>query len=100
MERLITFTPNLSGMMKKEEKAFKLLRENRVVLEDVTKSGMVFKVVGDHGTYTVIVDFITKKITCECRWSQINPDVECSHVIAVKEFIKQNYPDAIRRLIE
>ena len=86
--------------MKKEEKVWRLLRENRVVLEEFAKSGMIFKVVGDHGTYTVIVDFITKKITCECKWSQINPEIPCSHVLAVKEFIRQNYPKSIGGLIE
>ena len=86
--------------VRKEEKAFKLLRENRIVLEEITKSGMVFKVIGDHGVYTVVADFITGKIFCECRWSQVNVEEPCSHVIAVSEFIKQNYPKAIGRLIK
>ncbi len=64
------------------EKAVKLVQSGRV---EALSSG-VFNVIGDHGTYTVAIDF-EGKISCNCQGFLSKG--RCSHAQAVAFLMKR-----------
>jgi uncharacterized Zn finger protein len=62
------------------DKATRLLNEGRV---DPDSSARVFRVTGDHGTYTVVVGSHGSACTCAARG-------QCSHVAAATAFVRSD----------
>lgn len=70
--------------LRKEEKAKGLT----VKLEKEVESGMIFKVSGSTHNHTVIFDKLKNDVSCDCKYSSLFPGKECSHVISVKLWLK------------
>lgn len=74
-------------------KAERLVKEGKVILTDKAKSGLIFSVSGSDSPHTVIYDYISEKISCDCRWDSVgqfqknHQGEECSHVKAVRIWI-------------
>jgi len=77
-------------------KAERLVKEGKVILTDNTKSGLIFSVPGTDSPHTVIFDYISDKISCDCRWDSVgqfqkkHQGEECSHVKAVRLWIDKH----------
>lgn len=69
------------------DKAARLLRENRVSLEDAT----AYEVVGDHATYTVIIHH-DQSYFCSCDAHRAGHT--CSHTIATLKFHRDRIDQA------
>ena len=75
-------------MRKIREKAFKLLRENRVKKELETNLRIHFAVEGETEVHDVIFDKVRKIWSCDCRYFALHQK-ECSHILACKLFIEK-----------
>lgn len=71
-----------------EKKGFWLFKSGRVKLDFETEKRIYFTVKGETETHSVIFDKTTKKFSCDCKWFSLKEN-ECSHIFAVKLFLKQ-----------
>ena len=70
-------------MQKIREKAFKLLRENRVKKELETELRIHFLVKGETEDHDVIFDKVKKSWNCDCTFFSLHRKM-CSHILASK----------------
>ena len=75
-------------MEKIREKAFKLLRENRVKKEFETELRIHFSVKGETDLHSVIFDKTKNDWNCDCSYFALK-EKECSHILACKLFLEK-----------
>jgi len=75
-------------MQKIREKAFKLLRENRVKKELETELRIHFFVKGETEDHDVIFDKVKKSWSCDCKYFSLHQK-ECSHILSCKLFLEK-----------
>ena len=67
------------------EKAERLLREGRVILDHKNGTKWFFTVKGYHDTYSVIIN--EHSMSCTCKYEAYYPNGICSHKLAALLYI-------------
>jgi hypothetical protein len=70
------------------EKAFRLLRENKVKKDIETDKRIHFTVQGETEEHSVIYDKVKKEWNCDCIYLTLKEKM-CSHILAAKLFLEQ-----------
>lgn len=74
----------------KKIKARRLVREGRVFKDFENEFRIHFTVKGDKDIHYVIYDKIKNEFSCDCKWFSLKKQ-ECSHILACKIFMKNNF---------
>jgi hypothetical protein len=69
----------------------KVQKADRLVVKALNKTptGLIFEVQGDSGDHTVIIDYISDRTTCDCRYTSLF-DEKCSHILTVEKYMTAN----------
>lgn len=73
--------------MDKHDKADVILENGKIKILSDSERFLFFEIIGKTDKYLTLYHKQSKYWTCTCRSFIFNPEVECSHVLAAKEYV-------------